>query len=227
MSQPTETEPSWRRVWFKTHKVWLAIDSNGRPVCRNGKLLIRYQKLQDQQYWVNPENIRELNVDRAESPALPEVPGLKTPPQAPVSASGAVEPADALRIYTDGASSGNPGPAGAGIVLEYGEHVREISRHLGRATNNVAELEAIRIGLEAVKRKNLPVRVYTDSTYAHGVLTLGWKARKNPELVAAIRLLLTAFKDVKLIKVPGHAGHPQNERADRLARMAALAGGGR
>jgi ribonuclease HI len=78
-----------------------------------------------------------------------------------------------------------------------------------------------------LKRRNLPVRVYTDSSYARGVLSLGWKAQKNKELVEAIRDLLSAFKDVTLIKVRGHAGHEQNERADQLARAAILSGGRR
>ena len=132
-----------------------------------------------------------------------------------------------MRIYTDGASSGNPGPSGIGIVFEYKGQVREISKFIGHATNNVAELEAIRTGLQELKKKNLPIIVYTDSSYAHGVLSLGWKARKNRELVDEIPMILGALKDVKLVKVRGHAGHRQNERADQLARTAVTSGDGR
>ncbi|KPJ76488.1 MAG: hypothetical protein AMJ54_11645 [Deltaproteobacteria bacterium SG8_13] len=131
-----------------------------------------------------------------------------------------------IRIYTDGASSGNPGPSGIGAVLEYGDHTKEISKYIGQSTNNIAELEAIRAGLLELKVRNLPVRIYTDSSYAHGVLALGWKPKKNLEVIAAIRQLMQEFCDVKLIKVRGHAGHRQNERADDLARSA-IKGSGR
>ena len=125
-----------------------------------------------------------------------------------------------VHMYTDGAASGNPGPAGIGIVLQYGRHEKEISEYIGETTNNVAELEAIRVGLNQLKKRDLSVRIYTDSSYALGVLRLGWKAKKNRKLVGAIRNLLRGFDDLEIIKVPGHAGHAENERADRLARAA-------
>ena len=123
-------------------------------------------------------------------------------------------------MYTDGASSGNPGPSGIGVLLRFGSHEKEISRFIGTTTNNVAELEAIRIGLQELKKRNLPVRIFTDSEYAYGVLTLGWKARKNQQLIQSIKSLISGFKDIKLIKVKGHEGLEGNERADHLATSA-------
>ena len=125
-----------------------------------------------------------------------------------------------VRMFTDGAASGNPGPAGIGIVLQYGNHEKEISEYIGETTNNIAELEAIRVGLNQLKKKSLAVKIYTDSSYALGVLGRGWKAKKNRRLVDTIRNLLDKFDDLEIIKVPGHAGHKENERADRLARAA-------
>ena len=93
---------------------------------------------------------------------------------------------------------------------------REQIRCLGRES----ELEAIRVGLNQLKKRSLTVRIYTDSSYALGVLSLGWKAKKNRRLVNSIRNLLDEFDDLEIIKVPGHAGHKENERADRLARAA-------
>ncbi len=122
-----------------------------------------------------------------------------------------------IRVYTDGASSGNPGPSGIGVLLRYGSHEKEISTYIGIATNNIAELEAIRVGLSLIKNPALPVRVYTDSSYALGLLSKGWKARKNQELVTNIRNMLSAFKDILFVKVKGHSGDPGNERVDRLA----------
>jgi ribonuclease HI len=130
------------------------------------------------------------------------------------------DPKDAICIFTDGASSGNPGPAGIGVLLRFGEREKEISKYIGTATNNIAELEAIRAGLNAVKNKALPVRVFTDSRYAYGVLVLGWKARKNQEIITSIKQMLSQFRDLKFIKVKGHAGIEGNERADLLATSA-------
>ena len=132
------------------------------------------------------------------------------------------EDPDCIRIYADGASSGNPGPSGIGVLLRYREHEKEISRNIGLGTNNIAELEAIRTGLLEVKNPDLPVRVYTDSGYAYGLLTLGWKAKKNTELVSDIRMLMKRFKNLTFIKVKGHSGIEGNERADKLATSAIL-----
>ena len=66
----------------------------------------------------------------------------------------------------------------------------------------------------------MPVRIFTDRSYAYGVLTLGWKARKNQSVVKNIRETISKFKDLKIIKVKGHAGHSENERADFLATSA-------
>lgn len=135
-----------------------------------------------------------------------------------VSKAASKEP---IIIYTDGACLGNPGPAGLGVVLRCGSHRKELMEQLGYATNNIAELTAIQRALEAVKDRFRPVRIHSDSEYAIGVLSRGWKAKANRELIGEIRKLMTLFPDLELIKVPGHAGVPDNERCDELARTAA------
>jgi ribonuclease HI len=122
-------------------------------------------------------------------------------------------------FYTDGACSGNPGPAGSGVVVIQNDTVvHEISQSLGVATNNIAELTAIKLGLEFLKdHHSTPVTVYTDSTYSIGILTKNWKAKANVDLVGSIRQLMKPFKRLKLTHVKGHSGHPGNERADLLA----------
>ncbi len=133
--------------------------------------------------------------------------------------------ADAVHIYTDGACTGNPGPMGLGIVLldpagKDGEPLRrESSEYLGVGTNNIAELTAILRGLQMTERHRAVV-IYTDSSYSIGILSLGWKAKANVELVAEIRTLLRDFPQVRFVKVAGHAGVPENERCDELAREA-------
>jgi ribonuclease HI len=213
----------WKRMRFKKNKVWGALGADGLPDAREGKVLIKYQLNQDHEYRIHQKSLRPLEgPDQIKSVA----PGIKKdaprPAQPSVAAGKAEEdqPADAVIIHTDGASSGNPGPSGIGVLLKFGPHEKEISRFIGIATNNIAELEAIRIGLKAVKNRKKPVRIYTDSSYAFGLLTKGWKAKKNLELVAEIRKLLLSFSDIRFYKVKGHAGDPGNERADRLATSA-------
>jgi uncharacterized protein YbbC (DUF1343 family)/ribonuclease HI len=126
----------------------------------------------------------------------------------------------AICIYTDGACSGNPGPAGIGVFIRFKGHEKEISEYIGPATNNIAELKAIQIGLLSVKDRSVPVRLFTDSGYAYGLLVDDWKAKANTELVESVRKLIKQFRDLKLVKVEGHAGNAGNERADKLATEA-------
>jgi len=132
--------------------------------------------------------------------------------------TGAVAPPkDAVHVWTDGACSGNPGPAGLGVVIIDGDTERELSEYLGEGTNNIAELMAIYRGLEEVKDRKRTVIVYSDSSYSIGLLTQNWKAKANTELVTKLRALTKQFTDLRFVKVAGHAGIPLNERVDQLA----------
>jgi ribonuclease HI len=125
-----------------------------------------------------------------------------------------------VRAYADGACSGNPGPAGLGVVWMHHQEVWELSEYLGVATNNIAELRAISRVLQRVAESRAPVEIHTDSQYSIGVLQLGWKAKANTELVAEIRQQIRDLVHVRLHHVRGHSGHVHNERADALARAA-------
>ena len=120
-------------------------------------------------------------------------------------------------MWTDGACTGNPGPAGIGVVVGDGDQRQEVSEFLGPGTNNIAELTAIERGLQLVTDRQRPVEVYSDSSYAIGLLSQGWKAKANQELVARIRALVATFPRVRFVKVAGHSGIPLNERTDELA----------
>lgn len=137
--------------------------------------------------------------------ALKPIPGLDKPP---------------VVIYTDGACSGNPGPAGLGVVMLCEGTRRELSEYLGKATSNIAELTAILRGLERVKDRLRLVVIHSDSQYSLGVLGMSWKVNKNQELVSQIVSQMDAFPHLRLVKVAGHAGVPENERCDQLARAA-------
>jgi ribonuclease HI len=129
--------------------------------------------------------------------------------------------ADSYVIYTDGACSGNPGPAGLGVVLSAPDgSQRELYEYLGEATNNVAELTAVWRAVQALPNADAAAVIHTDSQYAIGVLSKGWKAKANQTLIASIRASLKGRPKVSFVYVRGHAGIPLNERADELARLA-------
>lgn len=134
-----------------------------------------------------------------------------------------------VTIYTDGACSGNPGPGGWGAILIYGEHRRELSGGEAGTTNNRMELMGAISALEALKE---PCRVdlWTDSAYVkdgitkwiHGWKRNGWRtADKKPVKNAELWQRLEGARERHQVEwhwVKGHAGHPENERADELAR---------
>ena len=131
-----------------------------------------------------------------------------------------------IRIWTDGACRGNPGPGGAGVfvVLEDGGR-GAMAWSLGETTNNRAELEAVRLGLQQCAQwRRERVEVYTDSRNVIGWLTGEFRVKANRELVAAVREEMAFFKSVSFSWVPGHSGGWGNERADLLAQYGALGG---
>lgn len=205
---------------FRENKVWLATDRNGKPIIKDGKVLIKYRLDHDYEYWVNPNMIKPIDPKKKET-------SQKSSKKHSILSEQEIDPAinkticdNAICLYTDGASSGNPGPSGIGVLLRFGKHEKEISRYIGIATNNIAELEAIRVGLLEVKKTDLPVRIFTDSNYAYGVLVLNWKARRNIDLINSIKEAILKFDDLKFVKIKGHAGIEGNERANLLATSA-------
>ena len=135
-----------------------------------------------------------------------------------------------VEIFTDGACSGNPGPGGWGAVLRYGGHEREMNGGEVCTTNNRMELKA---AIEALKALRQPatVKIFTDSVYLRDGITKwignwrvnGWKtankkAVKNVDLWQEL-VVVGERHQVEWFWVKGHAGHPQNERADTLARQ--------
>lgn len=202
---------------FKKNKVWVALGPSGQPHVEDGKVLIKYQLNQSHEYRVHVKNVQAIesaDTSRTTEPDRTPVSRVKSVSKS-MNKSGEAD--RVVHVYTDGASSGNPGPSGIGVLLRYGGHEKEISRYIGIATNNIAELEAIRVGLSLIRNPVLPVRVYTDSSYALGLLAKGWKARKNQELVTDIRKMVSEFADILFVKVKGHSGDAGNERVDGLA----------
>ena len=134
-----------------------------------------------------------------------------------------------VTIYTDGACTGNPGPGAYGVVLLYKNIRKEISRGFRKTTNNRMELMALIAGLSSLQEK-CRVTLYTDSKYVADSINQGWAERwqaqgwrrtkreraLNPDLWEELLALLEEHQ-ISVIWVKGHAGNPENERADALA----------
>jgi len=127
-----------------------------------------------------------------------------------------------ISMYVDGSCHGNPGPAGCGIVLVHGDSKKGISKDIGFATNNIAEVSAVVLGIEALHQpEHSNITLYTDSQYVEGLLVKGWKAKANAGLVEHMRALILRLKSFSVVKVRGHNGDRFNERADELANQGA------
>ena len=131
----------------------------------------------------------------------------------------------AIYLYTDGASRGNPGPGGYGIVMRCGSYEREFSGGFRCTTNNRMELLAVIEGLRKINWDRATVYVTSDSSYVVNAINKGWLqgwVRKgfrkvaNPDLWRELMPLLDKH-NVSFFWVHGHNGHPENERCDRLA----------
>ena len=204
---------AWERRRYRGNKVWIQhVDAGGPVLDERGLAALRYKPEDERTYSVRPEEILPLEGAGGEAPDVAALAVEESRPRA--------APEHGIDIYTDGASSGNPGPAGLGVVLRWRGRGREIRRYLGEATNNEAELAAVLAALEAVKRPDLPVRLHTDSEYVIGVLVGGHRVKANVELIRRIQAAMVRFTALEFVKVPAHAGVPDNERADALARAA-------
>lgn len=137
---------------------------------------------------------------------------------------------ESIQMYTDGAARGNPGPGGYGAILMSGHHRKEFSQGYRKTTNNRMELMAVIAGLQALKKEQLNVTVYTDSQYIAKAINEGWLkkwistqfkgGKKNRDLWMRFHELAQKHH-LKFVWVKGHADNPFNNRCDELATAAA------
>ena len=224
---------AWLKMRFKDALVLARSDESGQLISEDGRVEIRYRAGDPRAYRAALRNLEPAGGELLPDDACPPseaVPERGRPARGAKKGSGqsssatptpaANIPEGAVVVYADGACSGNPGPSGVGVVLIDGNGRRELSAFLGEGTNNTAELTAILLAADAIEDKDAPVRIHTDSQYAIGVLTKGWKAKANVALIGKVRAALAPFKDLQMIHVRGHSGVVLNERADVLAVQA-------
>lgn len=224
---------AWVRAVLRGQKVYAKANDDGSLHVEGGRVAVRYKPNDGREYQARLDNLAVA--DRTPLPDETCGPAGPVAPKSPAARASSRKPAEpdhsahadgTVIAYADGACTGNPGPAGLGVVVLDGDARTEISEGLGTATNNIAELTAIERTLEAVPDPARPLVIYTDSSYAIGVLSKGWKAKANVELVARLRAHL-AKRPARFVHVRGHAGIPLNERADQLARDGVHAGRGK
>lgn len=137
-------------------------------------------------------------------------------------------------IHTDGSSLGNPGPGGWAAVLQSGDHEKEISGGYRKTTNNRMELMAVIEALKTIKKKSMEIDIHTDSNLIVNTINQGWmeswkkkgwkKSNKKPVLNQDLLMILDEQLKglrVRFHWIKAHAGHPENERCDELAKAAA------
>ena len=222
----------WVRAVLHGQVVYARVKPDGTLLVQGNRVEVCYSPNASRLYMARASNV----VKEADTPILPDeacasraesasrlrkapVMGTVTK-KATVSTALPKVPKDSIIAYADGACSGNPGPAGIGVVVIDGPVRTEISEHLGEATNNIAELTAIERVLDVVTDVGRPVVIHTDSAYAIGVLSKGWKAKANLALIERVRDRLAKRPATRLVHVRGHAGIELNERVDELAREA-------
>ena len=231
----------WVRALLREQKIYARADATGALVADNGRVEIRYKPSDGRRYEARAANltivdatplpdstcgdasaVEKVEKSAAAAPAAASARpggGARITKAQAIAAGPPKAPDGAIIVYCDGACSGNPGPAGLGVVVvDEGRRV-ELSEYLGLHTNNIAELTAVLRALGEIP-EGKPAMIYTDSQYSIGVLQKGWKAKANVALVAELRAVLKTRPAVKLAYVPGHSGVLLNERADQLAREA-------
>jgi len=219
----------WIRMTLRGNAVFARCDDAGELAVEGGRVEIRYNRKSAKAYRAAARNLEPTDDATifaddhcGDAEPAPERGAAKKAAKKKKKVTRRAPPHEegAVIVYADGACSGNPGPSGLGVVVLDGDERVELSEYLGTGTNNIAELTGILRAAERLKGTDKPVRIHTDSQYSIGVLTKGWKAKKNKELVRDVKAALSALDDVEVYYVPGHAGVELNERADELARAA-------
>jgi ribonuclease HI len=233
----------WAERRLRGQIVLARVSEAGELVVEGGRVEVRYKPKDGRAYAASPRNLERLPAgatypDDHCAPAERPAPKARAASEATERSSTSATHAHAettheahhprrgrggaaeVVVYADGACTGNPGPAGLGVLIQHDGQRRELSEYLGHGTNNIGELTAVLRAAEALAHETRAIEIKTDSKYAIGVLTQGWKAKANQALIAEVKAALAKLPDVRLSYVPGHAGVPGNERADALAREA-------
>lgn len=235
----------WKAALCKGKKVWAHVDETDALVVENGLVGIRYSTQEGATvYRASIRNVKlegDFSTPLAKGEKASEVDEnskvrkkfgsshtrtaeQKKAAQADTKDFLAGLSAETVCCFTDGSCVGNPGPSGTGVFIQLGEESIKHFRFLGEGTNNKAELSAVLDALTILEERQVasdrPIVICTDSKYVEGILTKGWKAKANKELIGDLRSLYQKWTRIRVRWVAGHADIPGNDEADRLANLA-------
>jgi ribonuclease HI len=220
----------WLPVRFKGQQIFAECDAGGELSLQGGRVSIVYKLGASKAYSTFPDRLERIAGATAQAgAAAAAAPGRsggaakkkkgKKDDEILGGTQADLDNPDHIHLWSDGACSGNPGPAGAGTVVLVDGTTREMSTWLGQGTNNIAELVGIQQGVRQLEQPvERTVVVHTDSQYCIGVLGRKWKAKANQALIAEIRQELAPLPRIVWHWVRGHVGVELNERCDELAR---------
>ncbi len=209
MGKPGTDSPRWKRMSFKGNKVWVERAPNGSLRMENQKVRIKYNLMQDHEYWIRLDNLRPE--DQA-VPASDAAKGKTVPPPDQL-------PDNTICIFVEGV--GGKGPAsGMGILLKYGPHRKQISKTGSRAGTTIAQIRAVEQALLSLKRRDLPVRIYTTATHAVNLIRGKKQAKTHTERVERLQALAAQFRDLEWMMVKKKSGFKEVGLAAYLAASA-------
>ena len=204
----------WKRMRFRGKRVWVAVNADGTPQVRDGKVRIKHRLDRDAQYWARTDAVHLIAADRRPDDGA-QLPIDFGRPEGRTCAPGTI------CLFAEGVALGNPGAGGIGVVLRYEEREKCLSAAIGTVTEAAAALEAIGRGLAEIRSRDRPVRVYSSSGYAYGVLALGWKAHRHAARVGAVQRLMALFSDIRVVWPTDHPEAGPTRQAQDLANTAA------
>ena len=208
----------WKRMHFRGERVWVAVNPDGSPRIRDAKVAVKYRLENDAQYWVRADAVHPITAGR----------GPDTAAQLPIDFDGPSLDGcgpGTVCVFAEGVALGNPGLGGIGVVLSYEGREKALASPIGTVTEAAAAIEAIGRGLTEIRSPAHPVRIYSSSGYAYGVLSLGWKAMRHAGRVEAVRRLMSRFSDIRMVWPTAHPEIGPARRARDLAQRAAETAG--
>ncbi len=222
----------WDRKRFKNGKVYVEVDAHGAMLVENGRVRHKYREDDTKTYSMRADAVRNLDgtlpliaggVPTVVAPPVPQVlpnnPGQihdrRDPPDSPLRQLPAADPSF-IEVHCYG-NAKTEGPAASSAILRWGSHIREISHYLGFGVPLSASLHAIELGLGAVKKPHLSVRLYTQCKQTRALLMGKEESETHHDEVQALRQTMNTFRDLVLFVAPKGRLHPADQRAEALA----------
>ena len=199
---------------FKGNKVWVATDNGGDYTLEKGKVRMKYNLMHDQEYWIEKESLKD------ESEAIP---AGKERNRADLKATLEKLPPHCIKIFVGTIPPKTQGEFGIGLLFQYRNHEKKINGRIKAKIKAIAELSALEMALKELKRRDLPVKIFTTSQNNADVLNNKPLKHKNPivqEQWDQLQKIITRFSDIQCIRIKPDTRIKETRVADYLAASA-------